>query len=201
MPWKNPTPEQRARKNAKARERRKKLLEAGICPECGKVELEPGQKLCLDCRINMRERGRKHDKKRRAITSARSKAIREGYYAKGLCYQCGKAPHLEGKKYCRSCLNKQAIRSKKAWRLKVQRGEAIPIETRHYLGICTFCNEPVIPGHKVCAKHLESARKSAENARRIFRDSEQYKEFHDYHYKYLFPQHYSGGKRVKLEAK
>lgn len=39
-------------------------------------------------------------------------------------------------------------------------------------GLCCCCNEPVVPGKKVCAKHYDIARRSIEKVNRLNRERE-----------------------------
>ena len=167
------------------RARYHRLKDAGLCVECGKLPAVEGSTKCLDCRERSRERCRKSDAKRTKNheRQAAIKRLREGYLAKGLCYQCGKRPHVVGKRYCQRCINRAKINSHRAYMKKTR---FFSYGMRKELGICLRCNEPVVEGYCFCEKHLEEQRERAENARVVWRANPNYKARKDNYYKWTF---------------
>lgn len=70
---------------------------AGLCSNCGHPKEEPDKALCINCRVRAKMRKERHK-------------INNGWLprgANGKCYQCNRAPAIEGKKLCRECYNKK----------------------------------------------------------------------------------------------
>lgn len=78
------------------RTRREWYLSHGICPHCGRNDLQKGYKLCLECRTAHNDR-RRSNYKPEENQRERHKALREQRIAEGLCPKCGKRkPDTEG---------------------------------------------------------------------------------------------------------
>ena len=150
----------------------------GICVRCGRKKAASGITMCLDCRdiVNlhaMQRRDRmpeeKREKERRRVVESimRSRRRRE---AQGLCVTCGKKmPEGSTRKSCPSCLAKgRRWQNAKYARTRKKIRENKP-------GICRFCDEPVLPGKKVCQIHYErftKGRDKRNNDNHPWRDQE-----------------------------
>lgn len=84
------------------KERREWYLSHGICPHCGRNDLQKGYKLCLECRTAHNDR-RRANYKPEENQSERHKALRERRIAEGLCPKCGKRKPDTGYKTCSVC--------------------------------------------------------------------------------------------------
>ena len=90
-------PEERAAKNAASKRRYRDRIAAGLCGICGKRPLADDSKCyCEWCRAKNRT---KCQNVRRSIGVLSN----DEYFELGLCYRCGKAPHLGGQKLCKKC--------------------------------------------------------------------------------------------------
>ena len=79
--------------------RRGRFREAGLCTECGGKKEDPEMALCATCRL-----------KARLGTTKRK--IGRGWTPRGSngrCYQCNRAPALDGRRLCRECYEKKLV--------------------------------------------------------------------------------------------
>lgn len=131
--------------------------EHGICTRCGKEDAEPHKVLCAECAEkqsaqNKRYWGSLDEKKRQKSmqrTQERNRARREQRKSMGLCVICGKKA-AKGKAHCIECLLK--IRRKNHRQRETER-----VKTDFSEGLCCRCNEPAMPGKKLCKKHYDAA--------------------------------------------
>lgn len=105
----DPEHEKELRKARKAR-----WIAAGLCSNCGHEKEEPDKAMCAACKVKHKLRKAKHQ-------------INHGWLprgANGKCYQCNRAPAIEGKKLCQECYDKkiETLRknSKYPWKDKEQ---------------------------------------------------------------------------------
>ena len=152
-------------------ERNALLRRLNMCLDC-QADVEPGERLCPECRQKTRDRQNRLRKARRESGKCRScenpvvkgstscakcrrsarRNRRENYYLlqmDGLCTACnGKRRALPGRTRCDLCLAdanaKQAEREQR----------------RKAAGTCIRCPRPPAPGKKSCAKCLRDARES-----------------------------------------
>lgn len=142
--------------NAYARERREMLLAVGLCPICGKHEIFPHEKSCLECKAKRAADGR----------YKKVEAYNRSVYAKrkeqGLCPRCGKNKPEEGYTWCRECLQKRSLYKRK----KVKRNVRAEWDSELR---CINCGSPDrVEGQKYCedcyrvmvytAKHMREKR-------------------------------------------
>lgn len=85
------------------------------------------------------------------------RARRKQRESMGLCVVCGKRKAIKGKKHCLECL----LKARRANRAQY---DAKRVKTNFSEGLCCKCNDPVVPGKKVCARHYDIARRSMEAA-------------------------------------
>lgn len=141
--------------------------EHGICTRCGKEDAEPHKALCAECAEkqsaqNKRYWGSLDEKKRQKFmqrTRERNRARREQRKSMGLCVICGKKA-AKGKAHCIECLLKIRRRHHEQY-------EAERVKTDFGEGLCCRCNEPVVPGKKLCAKHYDIALRATKKANRL----------------------------------
>lgn len=138
----------------------------GLCTCCGKNKAEPNRVLCLECAVKDSERDKKYDKKRKAEYSKRKRELCDAF---GVCTTCMTRDKYKGKR-CMECY----LKAKRKYKEKQREEGAVPRDMRRELDLCFFCGEPVVPGHRVCAKHLKVGIMSASNAR-TFVDKENHK--------------------------
>ena len=84
--------------------RRANWIAAGLCSTCGRPKEEPERAMCIDCRVKARMRKAKLKIKRGIMPRG----------VNGICYQCKKAPAIEGKKLCQTCYDVKIISLAKA---------------------------------------------------------------------------------------
>ena len=87
---------------------------AGLCSVCGHEKEEPDKAMCAACKVKFK------------LRKAKAK-INHGWLprgANGKCYQCNRAPAIEGKRLCQACYDKkiETLRknSKYPWKDKEQ---------------------------------------------------------------------------------
>ena len=124
-----------------------------VCVRCGKEDAEPHKVLCAECAAKCAASNKRYwdalDDVSRQKFAQQKRALREQLKSMGLCPRCGKKA-LNGRKHCLECLLK-------ARRVSKQQYEVRRVKTNFTEGTCRYCNEPVEPGKKLCAKHLEIA--------------------------------------------
>ena len=138
------------------KERREWYLSHGICPHCGRNDLQKGYKLCLECRMKDNERQRKKvrtDEQRKKNADAQKRLVAKRK-ADGICVRCGKRK-VDGKyTYCAVCRAKKAAKQREYNRKQGM----IPIELRGE-GYCSRCYKPT--DGKLCAECYEYLVKQA----------------------------------------
>ena len=82
---------------AKEKEKVDAWREAGLCIRCGKAP-EPGRSMCVRCALKARERYRKSRQAHGIMSNEEARDM-------GLCMRCMKQPAIEGKGYCRACMD------------------------------------------------------------------------------------------------
>lgn len=136
----------------------------GICVKCKKREAARGHVLCPDCMEKQRERYRKQmssmteeerrewNSQKREYTHTRRANLRKEH----LCLNCGK-PAKDGDLYCYECGLRIRRKNKEAMRnYRMAHPEFEPhIKTDFSPGLCSKCNEPALPGFKLCKRHYE----------------------------------------------
>lgn len=148
-------------------ERYEWLKEHGICTNCGQEDAVTGTTLCPECAVKRLEQNAKYWRSLSAETrqkivqkkSGQRRALREHRKSLGLCVMCGERKAVDKKLYCIECLIKIRRKNKKYY-------DARRMKTNFKEGLCCRCNEPAVPGQKLCKKHYDIARRSAEAARR-----------------------------------
>lgn len=148
-------------------ESRKWYKEHGICPICGKNKIFGEEKNCPECRAKKAEWMQKaREKNGKKINEQHKKSQNRRYHElidAGICPNCKKRPAANGR-MCEIChakiLEQKRIRNGYYTRRKKS--------DRHILGLCTFCDNPLKPGYKVCEFHYEKMVKMAncENAKK-----------------------------------
>lgn len=132
--------------------------EHGICTRCGKEDAEPHKTLCAECAEKQSARNKRYwgsldtEKRQKFIrqTRERSRAQREQRKSLGLCVICGRKA-AKGKAHCVECLIRKRRRNREQY-------DAKRVKTNFKEGFCSRCNEPVVPGQKLCKKHYDIAR-------------------------------------------
>lgn len=132
------------------KERREWYLSHGICPHCGRNDLQKSYKLCLECRMKDNERQRKkvrtdEQRKKNADAQKRLAAKRK---AEGICVRCGKRKTDGKHTNCAICRAAKAAKQREY----NQRNGRIPIQLRGE-GYCTRCYKPT--DGKLCAECYE----------------------------------------------
>lgn len=131
------------------KERREWYLAHGICPHCGRNDLQKGYKRCLECRMkdNEAHRNKPISEERKAYQREYqreySKKRREELKAAGICIRCGKCKTDGEHAHCAVCRAKKAAEQREYNRKQGM----MPIELRGY-GYCTICYTPT--ENKVC---------------------------------------------------
>ena len=147
------------------KERREWYLSHGICPHCGRNNLQKGYKRCLECRMkdNEAHRNKPISEERKAYQKEYqreyNKKLREKRKASGICTRCGKRKTDGEHAHCAVC---RAIKRSEQREYNRKQG-MIPIELRGE-GYCTRCYKPIESG-KLCAECYEYLVQQAEYMR------------------------------------
>ena len=153
--------ERRAKECAQHRERYYWYKEHGICVRCGQEDAAPGKVKCEECAAKEATRrlaayyrqGKAQqaaDLQRHKVRYARRKAL-------GLCTDCGKTVST-GKRLCLDCSLRRRRYDKRYFDAHRR------VKTDFSDGLCRLCNEPVVPGKKLCARHYAIAAANARKA-------------------------------------
>jgi hypothetical protein len=127
----------------------------GLCPRCRINKAADGMVTCPNCILESAMRDIGYGTARKTVNA---KALRERYKLQGLCVRCGKRPAKPGILSCEQCSKKYNAKNR-IW------------QREHYVhkirpdGICRFCDNPVVPGKKLCAIHMVSENAKLEKAR------------------------------------
>ena len=128
------------------------LKDHHICTRCGKEDAEPHQTMCAECLEKSRACKKKAyaalDEDARRMKCQRSAERYERLKAQRICPKCGRKS-VKGFVLCLECRLKGRRRDRER---RVERR----VKTDFSEGICSKCNEPVVPGKKVCAKHYDA---------------------------------------------
>lgn len=150
------------RKKERAAADRAWLKENGFCTHCKKEYAEPGKTLCLQCKIENRERRsryvREHPDRYRETElkhREKKKEQRKLWAESGLCISCGKRQAEKGKKRCAGCLAKDRKYHKKAYD-KTHEPKA--------WWECRFCHKRATASPEMCEEHYAKAVAAARKA-------------------------------------
>ena len=128
------------------------LKDHHICTDCGKEDAEPHKTKCAECLEKSRACKKKAyaalDEDARRMKCQRSAERYERLKAQRICPKCGRKSS-KGFVLCLECKLKGRRRDKER---RVERR----VKTDFSEGTCSKCNEPVVPGKKVCAKHYDA---------------------------------------------
>lgn len=143
------------KQSERAKIRRKRFDELGLCTKCGGERDDPQYKTCSKCREkknDYRKRIRYGDWQKRYIAQLKEKYI---------CIQCCKREAEPGHVYCKTC-----ARNRKKDDLKYRGdGERQRERRRRYIeaGRCYDCGRPTDDGHTRCKRcrkmRMDSSRK------------------------------------------
>lgn len=147
-------PRDKAKAAEAYRERRAWYIEHGICPRCGRNDIQRGYKSCLECRMADREKKRNMVKtdEQKQRTAAAIKALKEKRKAEGICVRCGKRKVSGRYVNCVICRKEKAEKQREYNR----RQGRMPVELRGE-GYCARCYKPIDSGRicPECSEHLE----------------------------------------------
>lgn len=140
----------------------------GICVKCKKHEAARGHVLCPDCMDRLRKNyyarvskeTEKEHRERNAKAKEYERSLRAKRKAEHRCLNCGK-PAKDGDIYCYECgLQVRRKDREKIRRYRAEHPEYEPrIKTDFSPGLCSRCNEPALPGYKLCKRHYEATLK------------------------------------------
>lgn len=149
------------------------LKSLGVCTRCGREDVFPGHVCCPSCMEKQQKKNRDYyhrlsDEDRELRRKKKNEYDKKRYQqrkAEGLCVACGKKA-FKGI-FCIECYVKNKKKNqKRAQKKKIETG-GDPRELRTEKGLCRFCEEPALPGHRLCEKHYSIAVESARHARQF----------------------------------
>ena len=153
--------ERRAKNCAQRRERYYWYKEHGICVSCGQEEAAPGKVRCEECAAKEATRRLaayyQQGKAQQAADLQRHKVRYARHKALGRCTDCGKTVST-GKRLCLDCSLRRRRYDKRFFDAHRR------VKTDFSDGLCCKCNEPVVPGKKLCARHYAIAAANARKA-------------------------------------
>lgn len=141
-------------KAERAKELREWYKAHGICTVCGQKDAVGRLKMCAECLYKANEATRKWASKNPGYWRDAQKKRRQRLLEEGKCQKCGRENDNPGRKYCRACALK--------WRQYYHRTYVRKVRPD---GVCHWCDQPVLEGHKVCAEHYARAVQSIACAR------------------------------------
>lgn len=149
------------------------LKSLGVCTRCGREDAFPGHVHCPSCMEKNQKKSRAYyrrlsDEDRELRRKKKNEYDKKRYQqrkAEGLCVACGKKA-VKGI-FCIECYVKNKKKNqKRAQKKKIETG-GDPRKLRTEKGLCRFCEEPALPGHRLCEKHYSIAVESARHARQF----------------------------------
>ena len=133
----------------------------GICIACGHEDVEPGKTRCAECAMKAAARDRaayyRQREERREAMRRRKRELYAKHRAKGLCANCGKKTSA-GKRLYLDCFLRRRRYDKRYFDAYRR------VKTNFSDGLCRLCNEPVVTGKKLCARHCAIAKKNLKKA-------------------------------------
>lgn len=149
------------------------LKSLGVCTRCGREDVFPGHVHCPSCMEKTQKKSRAYyrrlsDEDRELRRKKKNEYDKKRYQqrkAEGLCVACGKKA-VKGI-FCIECYVKNKKKNQKRARKKKIEMGGDPRELRTEKGLCRFCEEPALPGHRLCEKHYSIAVESARHARQF----------------------------------
>lgn len=124
-----------------------------VCPMC-QQKVFGDEIICIECRaIKANKVSLRYEKNKSEIRNKeneRKKEKRKKLIEQGICNYCGKRKADNGYVTCGICRAK--IRER-----QIRFGIGIQ-EQRRMQGLCPFCGNDIVPGYKVCEKHLQKMR-------------------------------------------
>lgn len=132
--------------------------EHGICVKCHRRDAALTHVLCDECAPKVRRYEQHIDPSK--LNEKRDKRMERYYYRKaaGLCVQCGKRKAYNGGVFCMDCTLRR--RRRRAPILAARKKK-----TNFSEGLCMLCNEPALPGKKLCERHYKVRAANIEKAR------------------------------------
>ena len=139
-------------------------IESRVCVKCHKEQAENGYTMCLQCRMDERERNSKRERtvKSRKDEYQKSKQKRDERQANGQCPLCGRKMTAGDTHYsCKYC-RAQASKTAKARRA----AQGVISDDMRGNGIyCAVCRKPVEHiGDKICERCKTNSQKNIEKA-------------------------------------
>lgn len=130
------------------KEWREAYVKLHICTKCHEAEAVKGERLCIECREEHRQRSIQYGATHKAQVKAKGERYVADKLSKGLCVRCGKKKAEEGKKRCARCLAK--ARQYQANK-RIKEG-IIPRSIRVSLGYCYICGNEIDRNGSLCNK-------------------------------------------------
>lgn len=123
----------------------------GLCSRCGKNAVYGTDRMCFECRA--KEANRYSEGKIRKTYQEQREARLKRYRqrkSEGLCVLCGNPIDDKKHTFCQKC------RLKRREKDRVRRGYYIREDRkeRYKSGLCYRCDNPIVPGYRLCEKHL-----------------------------------------------
>lgn len=137
---------------------------AQVCVRCGTQDARTliGKYYCFDCLESHRERCKKSYQKNRDDVNAKNIQRIKERKSLGLCVCCGAKKENFSRTKCHKC---EAIDRMRAKKRRIIAGVLSREEARQS-GICYLClKKSAVSGRTLCEDCLETARRTAENAR------------------------------------
>ena len=144
------TTSKRTDRNTRDRELYHWYKDHHICVGCHREDAMPGRTKCEECSLKEAEKKKRYRERDKSRCLSRKKRLEKSTYAirreKGLCVRCGKASRYNGNLTCIDC----TLKNRREAEEKRQRKRK---KTDFRDGLCACCNNPVVPGHKLCEEH------------------------------------------------
>ena len=143
-----------AKLNSEARKEIRRWYKQGkICWYCGQNTIFGDEDVCPECLVKKSASAlRSIEKNYGSIGEYQKKRIKS-LKDQGLCQDCGSREVVEGKTFCKKCLDKRKYRSRRYYARKTV-GE-IKRSERVSFGLCYICGEELDTDKKVCSKCYE----------------------------------------------
>ena len=146
--------------SAEARAEREWYKAHGICPTCRQRDAAIGFVQCPECIERESQYQAKYRERDREAYNAKRREERQRAKDLGICPKCQRNQAAPGKIMCKTCLLRN--------RQKCKRNYVHVVKPD---GICKWCDEPIVPGKKLCQQHYAKMRQVGLNMREHVKDN------------------------------
>jgi len=145
---------------AEAKAEREWYKAHGICPTCRQRDAAIGFVQCPECIERESAYQAKYRERDREAYNAKRREERQMAKDHGICPRCMSNTAVPGMIMCKTCL----LKNRQKWNCNY-------VHVVKPDGICKWCDEPIVPGKKLCQQHYAKMRQVGLNMREHVKDN------------------------------